>query len=168
MLFSIVKVMILSIPFVHAFEQGVQVSDSCKVDSDCNDNDPCTVDTCNSKGLCSYIIDCKQCGLTNLITVDVDADHTSDEPSWEIINYETNEQVMTKNIESYNNSGDNYSASQCLSEGAYLFVIDRDSSYEVSIGDQRKLVGKKIESTKTHFFIVGDKHTRLRGAKNRL
>jgi len=140
------------------------LSDSCVNDSDCDDSDPCTVDTCQSS-VCSHDHDCTQCGLGNLVTVDITTDKYPEETTWEIIDYATNERVMAKNTSSYGNCDRLYSKSQCLSEGGYLFII-YDSEldgicceygrgrYEVTVAGERKVLGGEFEDTKSHFFHV--------------
>ena len=140
------------------------LSDSCTVDNDCDDGDLCTVDTCKND-FCSYDYDCVQCGLDNLVTVDIMTDKYPEETTWEVIDYATKEMVMSKNTSSYGNCDRLYSKSQCLSEGGYLFVI-YDSEldglcceygrgrYEVAVGGERKVLGGEFEDTKSHFFHV--------------
>jgi len=115
--------------------------------------------------VCSCKHDCTQCGLSKLFTVDIDTKETS----WEIINYESNEQVMQHNKDDTDTKS-SYSKSQCVSEGGYIFVVHESlhdkSGYEVTIGDQRKLSGGYLQNSRTHFFLVSDKPRRLRGSEN--
>jgi len=153
------------------------LSDSCSSNSDCDDNDPCTVDTCQSS-VCSYDHDCAGCGLSSLVSVDITTDDFPEETSWEILDYSTYERVMAKNTSSYGNCGKKYSKSQCLGEGGYLFVIhDTEGDgmccdfgigrYEVKVGDERKVLGGQFKSSKSHFFSITNTPTTFSPTKTR-
>ena len=145
--------------------QNVPLSGSCTADSDCDDFDRCSVDKCENS-MCTYDHDCKLCGLSKLVTVDVLTERYPDQTTWEVINYATNERVFFKNQPSYG-INHTHSKSVCLEEGGYLFVIN-DSKldglccgydrgrYQVTIGGDRKILSGEFKSTKTHFFLVRD------------
>ena len=163
-LFALIPTFAMMIPSILATKVP------CNVDSDCNDNNPCTVDTCTENAVCSYDYDCKLCDLSKLVNVDLVAGINRDKTSWEILNYETNERVMAKDVNFDSDSNIVYSKNQCLNDGAYLFVIDakdEDIKYEVSIGSNRIIKGI-VKSTRTHFFLIDDNspRLRLRGSKN--
>jgi len=137
------------------------LSESCVDHSQTNLNDSFNSDTSNETAAYTYERhDFTQCsGSSKLVTVNIMNDHRLESPSWEIINYETNEQVMGNNAvsnEKVNNQV--YSKSECLSQGPYLFVIHSSandkSKYEVIIEDQRSLVGEDIKRSTTRFFLV--------------
>ena len=138
--------------------------ESCSSNLDCDDNDPCTVDTCQDS-VCSYDHDCAGCGLSSLITVDIKTDDFPEETTWEILDYTTSERVMANVEGGYGNCGRKYTKSQCVGDGGYLFVIyDSEGdglcceygrgTYEVKVGDERKVLGAEFESIKSHFFSV--------------
>ena len=140
------------------------LSESCSSNLDCNDDDPCTVDTCQDS-VCSYDYDCAGCGLSSLVTVDITTDESPEETTWEILDYSTYERVMAKGTSSYGNNDRKYSKSQCLGEGGYLFVIYDTygdgmcceygrGKYDVKVGGVRKVLGSEFKSTKSHFFSV--------------
>merc|ERR1719203_1461200 len=132
------------------------IPSSCTTNSDCNDND------------------CTQCSLSKLVTVKIMTDNHPEETSWEIINYETNDEVMTTKTKTYTDSNQLYIKNQCLGEGAYLFIIhdsgndgiSGEGRYEVTAGDKRKMIGGDFKQSRAHFFLIGDKHSRLRGTAN--
>lgn len=165
MIYAFAQAMIFLVSTVSASEI------SCKIDSDCNDNNPCTVDMCTENAVCRYDYDCKLCGLSKLVSVDIYQESNQAKASWEIVDYETNEQVMANDTNSYSYDKSNGidSNRKCLRDGAYLFVIDSaddDSRYEVRIGDQRRLISGVVRRMRTHFFLVNDKTSRLRVSKN--
>lgn len=130
-------------------EQIGAYSKTCVFDSDCNDNDPCTVDKCNSiEGTCmSSILDCTQCNMIDKVTINILPDLYPTEVTWELIN--TNDQEENNIMLG---SGGPYSEmklstiSQCLNAGAYQFTIydafgdgiccddGRNGSYNITIG----------------------------------
>jgi len=132
----------------------------CTNDVDCNDNDSCTVDKCNENQFCINEYDCKQCGLSKLVSVDIITDYP-EETTWEIIDYKTNERIMANDKKTIRKDEHIQSKRQCLSEGGYIFSIydsqdDIEGMYEIAVGDYRKLTGRYFKNTRTRFFLVKD------------
>ena len=99
-------------------EQLQTHSIACSTDSDCDDNDPCTVDTCQSSGMCTFETDCSLCGKASKLTVEVKPDNYPDETNWSL-----------KKGYSIIMSGGPYPESKpytknlCVDAGTYTFAI---------------------------------------------
>jgi len=57
---------------------------SCSIDSDCDDNDPCTVHSCSVDGTCTTSMDCAQCQKDSLLTIDIVTDTFPYETTWDV------------------------------------------------------------------------------------
>jgi len=102
-------------------EQIDTYSLSCSTDSDCNDDDPCTVDSCSAEtGACTTSMDCSQCQKDGLVSVTIQPDDYPSETTWVI----TDDGSST----SYASGGPysqmiQYTTDICLSFGSYTFTI---------------------------------------------
>jgi len=99
-------------------EQLQTHSIACSTVSDCDDNDPCTVDICQSSGMCTFETDCSLCGKASKLTVEVKPDNYPDEINWSL-----------KKGSSIIMSGGPYPESKpytknlCVDAGTYTFAI---------------------------------------------
>ena len=99
-------------------EQLDTYSLSCTTDSDCDDGDPCTVDSCSAEGTCTTSMDCSQCQKDGLVTINIVTDAYPSETTWDIKTGST----------AYTSGGPYaemmlYTTYVCLSAGSYTFTI---------------------------------------------
>ena len=94
----------------------------CSSDADCDDDSPCTTDTCDiSSGFCHH----KSSGLCSFVNVVVLTDRYPKETSWEIRdNCNGDEVVMSSGAGYYSKSfGENLHSENVLSKSKYTFEI---------------------------------------------
>jgi len=89
----------------------------CASDIECDDGDSCTTDTCDN-GICTAILACNSCGKYE-VKVDITTDRYGYETSYEITN-SVGSALMSGS--GYSSSTD-YSESNCLDTGSYIFTI---------------------------------------------
>jgi len=104
-------------------EQLGPYSLSCSNDSDCDDGDPCTVNSCSAEGACATSINCTQCQKDALVTINIMTDFYPKETTWDI----------KKGSAIYASGGPYYAIMMlyttytCLAAGSYTFTIyDKD------------------------------------------
>jgi len=90
----------------------------CSSDSDCNDNDPCTIDTCQSTGMCAFETDCSLCGKAKKLTIEIKPDNYPDETKWTL----TKKGITIISGGPYPESKP-YIVDQCLDVGLHEFSI---------------------------------------------
>merc|ERR1712048_97797 len=97
---------------------------ACASDAACDDEDPCTADTCNS-GVCSSVVDCSLCGGGASCVLELTTDNYPGETEWDIKD--------SSGDEKYNGSG--YSDGICCSYGSGGYKIKVNGEEVVSGGD---------------------------------
>merc|ERR1712060_742507 len=91
---------------------------ACASDGACDDNDPCTTDTCTD-GVCSNVLDCSNCG--GVITVlELTTDNYPGETEWYLKNSSGDEIC---NGSGYSDKNTLYTKSGCLEPDEYTFTI---------------------------------------------
>merc|ERR1712003_456274 len=99
------------------------VSGSCKTvcgsDAACDDNDPCTTDTCTA-GVCSNVLDCSNCGGGVSSVLELTTDNYPGETSWDIKNSSGDEKY---NGSGYSDANTLYTLNMCLESDEYTFTI---------------------------------------------
>lgn len=147
-------------------EQVGTHSKPCMTNEDCNDNDPCTVDTCNLDGnTCMHSIDCRQCNKIDKVTVNLLPDSYPTEITWEI--KRKNKIVMQGGPYPEMKL---YSKSQCLDEGIHVFTIhdsygdgiQDDGYFELTLGDELIKSGGNYTKFEIVSFNVVDTTTTIK------
>merc|ERR1711902_452131 len=98
------------------------VSGSCQTvcgsDAACDDNDPCTTDTCTA-GICSSVLDCSNCGGVNSV-LELTTDNYPGETAWGIEN-SSGDQLYDGS--GYSDKNTLYTINMCLESDDYTFKI---------------------------------------------
>jgi len=142
------------------YEQFDTYSASCNVDSDCDDGDLCTVDSCSADGTCTTSMDCAQCQKDALMNINIVTDTYPSETTWDI----------TVGSTTYASGGPyagmmKYSNYVCLPAGSYKFTIyDKfgdglccaggNGSYDLSLDDTVLKVGGSFARGESTSFDV--------------
>merc|ERR1712157_656618 len=99
------------------------VSGSCQTvcgsDAACDDNDPCTTDTCTA-GVCSNVLDCSNCGGGVTSVLELTTDNYPGETSWDIKNSSGDEKY---NGSGYSDANTLHTLNMCLESDEYTFTI---------------------------------------------
>merc|ERR1711923_110476 len=99
------------------------VSGSCQTvcgsDAACDDNDPCTTDTCTA-GVCSNVLDCSNCGGGVSSVLELTTDNYPGETTWDIKNSSGDEKY---NGSGYSDANTLHSINMCLASDEYTFTI---------------------------------------------
>merc|ERR1712003_135395 len=99
------------------------VSGSCQTvcgsDAACDDNDPCTTDTCTA-GVCSNMLDCSNCGGGVTSVLELTTDNYPGETEWDIKNSSGDEK---QNGSGYSDANTLYTLNMCLEPDDYTFTI---------------------------------------------
>merc|ERR1719412_2851579 len=132
----------------------------CSSDSECDDGDSCTVDTCEN-GLCVSTPECASCGKSK-VDVEITIDNYGDET-----NYEIKDSSGTKVMEGKGWPANSVNSFwQCFSSGSYTFKITDaygdgiccsygNGDYSVKVNDQQVASGGQFGSEETKSFQVG-------------
>jgi len=132
----------------------------CTSDSECDDDDPCTVDTCVN-GLCVSTPDCASCGKSK-VDVEITIDNYGGETTYDI----------TDNSGTSVMKGSGWPANSvnsfwmCFSSGSYTFTITDaygdgiccsygNGGYSVKVDDKEVASGGQFGSEETKSFDVG-------------
>merc|ERR1712157_571284 len=92
---------------------------ACGSDGACDDNDPCTTDTCTA-GACSNVLDCSNCGGGVSSVLELTTDNYPGETEWDIKNSSGDEKY---NGSGYSNANTLYTLNMCLEPDEYTFKI---------------------------------------------
>merc|ERR1712176_859781 len=92
---------------------------ACGSDGACDDNDPCTTDTCTA-GVCSNVLDCSNCGGGVSSVLELTTDNYPGETEWDIKNSSGDEKY---NGSGYSNANTLYTLNMCLASDEYTFTI---------------------------------------------
>merc|ERR1712232_1522746 len=134
----------------------------CTSDSDCDDGDTCTVNTCNN-GLCESLVSCSLCGKSE-IKVDITTDNYGAETSFDIKDSSGDKIMEGDNYE----SATTYTDSTCVADGSYTFSIYDEwgdgiccaygsGSYSVKVNDEEVASGGSFSgNTEEKQFVVDD------------
>jgi len=93
----------------------------CTSDSACDDGKPCTVDICTDN-TCSNEFSCSSCNKDKLVTVDLTIDSYGQETRWEIEDSDAN--VVFQGGD--HPASSNTVVSECFDSGTYKFTIEDD------------------------------------------
>jgi len=137
-----------------------QLQPPCTSNSQCNDGDECTTDTCGANGLCTYTPKCSNCGKSE-VKVDITTDNYGSETSFTIKN------SAGSTLMSGSGYGSNtaYTKSQCFSAGSYTFTISDSygdgmccsygsGSYSVKLNGVSIASGGSFGSSESKPFVV--------------
>merc|ERR1719436_505087 len=94
----------------------------CVSDAGCDDGDSCTVDTC-SGGICSHVLDCMKCGGGVPSVLELTTDNNPTTTSWNMANDITHESYHGHG---YTDANTLYTKYMCLLTGDYTFWIYDD------------------------------------------
>jgi len=134
----------------------------CTSDSDCDDGDTCTVNTCNN-GLCESLVSCSLCGKSE-VKVDITTDNYGAETSFDIKDSSGDKIMEGGNYE----SATTYTDSTCVADGSYTFTIYDEwgdgicctygsGSYSVKVNDEEVASGGSFSgNTEEKQFVVDD------------
>merc|ERR1712192_59082 len=92
---------------------------ACASDAACDDNDPCTVDTC-SDGVCSNVFDCSICGGGASSVLELKTDNYPGETEWNIKNSSGDEKYSGSG---YSDANTLHIINMCLPSDEYTFYI---------------------------------------------
>merc|ERR1719396_140303 len=92
---------------------------ACGSDAACDDGDPCTADTCNN-GECSSVMDCSLCGGGASCVLELTTDNYPGETSWDIKDSSGDEKY---NGSGYSDANTLYTLNMCLETDEYTFYI---------------------------------------------
>merc|ERR1740121_29215 len=132
----------------------------CTSDSECDDGDSCTLNTCNN-GLCVSTPDCASCGKSK-VDVEITIDNYGEETTYDIKN-SSGTSVMKGSGWPANSVNSFW---QCFSSGSYTFKITDaygdgiccsygNGGYSVKVNDQQVASGGQFGSEETKSFQVG-------------
>merc|ERR1711902_249420 len=93
---------------------------ACGSDAACDDEDPCTADTCNN-GVCSSVTDCSLCGGGASCVLELTTDNYPGETSWDIKDSSGDEKY---NGSGYSDKEKLYTINMCLETDEYTFTIE--------------------------------------------
>merc|ERR1712183_388128 len=91
----------------------------CGTDAACDDGDECTADTC-SDGVCSSVLDCSICGGGTSSLLELTTDNYPAETAWDIKNSSGDEKY---NGSGYSDANTLYTLNMCLASDEYTFTI---------------------------------------------
>merc|ERR1712039_772215 len=132
----------------------------CTSDSECDDGDSCTLNTCNN-GLCVSTPECALCGKSK-VDVEITIDNYGDETTYDI-----KDSSGTKVMEGSGWPANSVNSFwQCFSSGSYTFKITDaygdgiccsygNGGYSVKVNDQQVASGGQFGSEETKSFQVG-------------
>merc|ERR1712029_1046248 len=92
---------------------------ACGTDAACDDGDACTVYTC-SDGVCSSVLDCSICGGGASSVLELTTDNYPGETSWDIKNSSGDEKY---NGSGYSDANTLHTLNMCLESDEYTFTI---------------------------------------------
>merc|ERR1712207_57943 len=92
---------------------------ACGTDAACDDGDACTADTC-SDGVCSNVLDCSICGGGASSMLELTTDNYPGETTWDIKNSSDDEKY---NGSGYSDANTLHSINMCLASDEYTFTI---------------------------------------------
>merc|ERR1711983_109860 len=92
----------------------------CTSDSECDDGDSCTLNTCNN-GLCVSTPDCASCGKSQ-VDVEITIDNYGEETTYEIKDSSNDDETVLMNGSGWPSNSVN-SFWKCFSNGTYSFTI---------------------------------------------
>merc|ERR1712048_1313710 len=92
---------------------------ACGTDAACDDGDACTSDTC-SDGVCSNVLDCSICGGGASSMLELTTDNYPGETTWDIKNSSGDEKY---NGSGYSDANTLHSINMCLASDEYTFTI---------------------------------------------
>merc|ERR1711971_314592 len=92
---------------------------ACGTDASCDDGDACTADTC-SDGVCSSVLDCSMCGGGASSMLELTTDNYPGETAWDIKNSSGDEKY---NGSGYSDANTLHSINMCLASDEYTFTI---------------------------------------------
>merc|ERR1712029_798562 len=92
---------------------------ACGSDAACDDEDPCTADTCDN-GVCSSVMDCSLCGGGASCVLELTTDNYPGETSWDIKDSSGDEKY---NGSGYSDANTLYTLNMCLETDEYTFYI---------------------------------------------
>jgi len=132
----------------------------CSSDSECDDGDVCTADTCEN-GLCQNEPDCGFCGKSK-VDVQITIDNYGDETTYDIKDSSGNK-VMEGSGWPANSVNSFW---QCFDSGSYTFTITDaygdgicctygNGGYSVKVDDNEVVSGGDFDSSETKPFNVG-------------
>merc|ERR1712115_430514 len=90
----------------------------CASDASCNDGDPCTADTCDN-GVCSNVLDCALCGGVGCV-LELTTDNYPGETSWDIKGSSGNKEYEGSG---YSDANTLHTIDMCLETDEYTFNI---------------------------------------------
>merc|ERR1712176_1364947 len=131
----------------------------CSSDSECDDGDVCTVDTCEN-GLCLSTPDCASCGKTK-VDVEITIDNYGDETAYDI--KDSSDNTVMEGSGWPANSVNSFW--KCFSSGSYKFTITDaygdgicctygNGGYSVKVNDQEVASGGDFDSEEQKTFVV--------------
>merc|ERR1740129_1010380 len=132
----------------------------CSSDSECDDGDTCTVDTCDN-GLCLSTPQCASCGKSK-VDVEIKVDNYGDETTYDI--KDSSDTTVMQGSGWPANSVNSFW--QCFSSGTYTFTITDaygdgicctygNGGYSVKVDDSEVASGGDFDSEETKTFEVG-------------
>jgi len=133
---------------------------NCDKNSDCDDGDECTVDTCDN-GQCISTPNCASCGKSK-VDVEITIDNYGEETAYNI--KDSSGQEVMKGSGWPSNSVNSFW--KCLSSGGYSFTITDgygdglccsygNGGYSVKVNDEEVASGGQFSSEETKSFNVG-------------
>merc|ERR1711923_326635 len=94
---------------------------ACANNAACDDGDPCTADTCDN-GVCSSVMDCSLCGGGACCVLELTTDNYPGETSWDIKDSSGDEKY---NGSGYSDANTLYTLNMCLETDEYtLYITD--------------------------------------------
>jgi len=96
---------------------------ACGSDAACDDEDPCTADTCDN-GVCSNVLDCALCGGGESSVLELTTDNYPGETSWDIKDSSGNQKYDGAG---YSDKNTLYTIDMCLLPDEYTFTIEDTS-----------------------------------------
>merc|ERR1712176_169627 len=135
------------------------VSGSCQTvcgsDAACDDNDPCTTDTCTA-GVCSNVLDCSNCGGGASSVLELTTDNYPGETSWDIKNSSGDEKY---NGSGYSDANTLHSIDMCLDPDAYgdgICCSYGNGGYKITVDGTEVVVGGEFGDSETETFTVNN------------
>merc|ERR1711884_732257 len=92
---------------------------ACASDAACDDEDPCTADTCDN-GVCSSVTDCSLCGGGASCVLELTTDNYPGETEWDIKDSSGDEKY---NGSGYSDANTLHTINMCLETDEYTFYI---------------------------------------------
>merc|ERR1712029_8318 len=122
---------------------------ACANNAACDDGDPCTADTCNN-GVCSSVMDCSLCGGGASCVLELTTDNYPGETTWDIKN--------SSGDEKYNGSGysDEYTFTITDAYGDGICCSYGNGGYKITVDGTEVVSGGDFGNSETETFTVNN------------